>query len=77
MLLIKSRLLINLNQIIVAKLCRNCNVARSTYYYRQNNDQDENINTEDQLYTSHPAYDKDGNLVSEEKVVKLVKNYCD
>ena len=61
----------------MAELCRTFNIARSTYYYRQNNDQDENNNTEDQLYSGHPAYDKDGNLVPEEKVVQLVKDYCD
>ena len=61
----------------VAELCRTFNIARSTYYYRQNNDQDENTNTEDQLYSGHPAYDKDGNLVPEEDVIQLVKDYCD
>jgi len=53
------------------------NIARNTYYYRQKNDQDENTNTEDQLYSGHPAYEKDDNLVPEEKVIQLVKNYCD
>ena len=61
----------------ITELCRTFNIARSTYYYRQNNDQDENNKTEDQLYTGHPAYDKDGNLVPEEDVVQLVKDYCD
>lgn len=60
----------------IAELCRTFNIARSTYYYRQNNDQDENTNNEEQLYTGHPAYDQDGNLVLEEDVVQLVKDYC-
>ncbi len=60
----------------VVELCRTFNIPRSTYYYRQNNDQAEDENTESQLYSGHPAYDKDGNLVSEEDVVQLVKDYC-
>jgi putative transposase len=43
----------------------------------KNSDQDENTNTEDQLYTVLPAYNKDCNLVPEEDVVQLVKDYCD
>jgi putative transposase len=61
----------------VAELCRTFNIAKSTYYYRQNKDQNENTNIEDQLYSGHPAYDKDGNLVPEEDVIQLVKDYCD
>jgi len=61
----------------VAELCRTFNIPRSTYYYRQNNDQDEDENTEDQLYSGHPAYDKDGNLVPKEDVVQMFKDYCE
>ena len=51
-------------------------MARSTYYYRQNNNESQAKNTTDKLYTGYHAYDKDGNLVPEHKVISLVKEYC-
>jgi putative transposase len=52
----------------VTELYRTFNIAKNTYYYRQINDQGENTNTKNQLYSGHPAYDKDGNLAPEEDV---------
>lgn len=60
----------------ISELCRTFNIARSTYYYRQNSNDNQENNTENKLYTGHHAYDKDGNLVPEHKVVSLVKEYC-
>ncbi|MBM7624964.1 IS3 family transposase [Sporohalobacter salinus] len=61
----------------VTKLCKTFNISRSTYYYRKNNNDKSADSTDSKLYSGYSAYDKEGNLVPEKRIIELVENYCD
>ncbi|MCK8824327.1 IS3 family transposase [Fuchsiella alkaliacetigena] len=61
----------------ITELCKTFDIARSTYYYGLNNDNSKNDNSSKKLYSGHPAYDQNGNVVAEKEVIELVKGYCE
>jgi len=58
----------------VKRACKALNISRSTYYYQSKQKQVKD-KTENSVCSAIPALDENGNEVSEQEVIKLVKEY--
>ena len=58
----------------IKRACEALNISRSTYYYQLKQEQSKD-NTKSSVYSGIPAFDENGNKISEQEMIELVKEY--